>query len=143
MATTFLVGDTTVYYTKMKIRQQTKLWPILAKDLGPLVGGLQKAQGLVESNQVEAINELITAAAPALEHIETYLDAFENQTEFDKSMGNGNTSRQKMKLFEDEVLKDPGDVISYISQCINEEFGAFLASSGLKGLFNPGQAENP
>lgn len=140
--TVFSVGDKTVHYTKMKLRQQLKLWPVLAKDLGPLVGGLQGAKELAEVDIAAALGTLLTSASSALEHIEFYIDAFEPHTKYEKSMGGENKpSLVEMKLFEADVLCGPAEVVSYLQQCIQEEFGAFLASSGLQGLFSQSPAE--
>jgi hypothetical protein len=121
----FTVEDRTFTYTKMKLREQMKLWPKLAKDIGPLLPVLGKLQSSTDDG-LDGVAELVKAAAPLLENVEFYLDAFSPRliTEWDGKP-------VKLKPFEEQILTSPKVVVLLLVKCVQAEFGDFLVGLGV------------
>ena len=122
----FTVDNRQYTYTKMKLRDQFKLWPKLAKDLGPILPVLGTLQNS-DSDGLEGVAKLVEAAAPLLENVEFYLDAFLPRlvTEWDGKP-------VKLKPFEEQILTSPKVVVLLLVKCVQAEFGDFLSELGAK-----------
>lgn len=128
-------------YEKMGLRQQMKLWPTLAKDLGPVIGQLKAMQGKDFNDpdvQVSVMCDMLEKAGGVLEHAELYLDAFVKQTQVDVSpIAKG---LQPLAAFEEQVFTSPTHVIEFVIKCMQIEFGDFLAE--LLEKTEPAQSES-
>lgn len=114
-------------YSPMKLREQMKIWPKLAKDIGPLLPVLGQLQS-ADDDGLGGIAKLVEAAAPILENAEHYLDVFGARitTEWDGKP-------VKLKPFEEQIVTSPKIAVVLIAKSIQAEFGDFLQGLGVTG----------
>lgn len=142
MSEIFKVGDRKFWYDKMKLREQMKLWPALAKDVGPLLTQLKGLQGenLEDPDtQVRVFSKVLGEASGVLEHVETYFSAVVARTEVDVSPIA--VGKQPLAAWEEQVFQHPGQVLEYVVKCLQIEFGPFLAE--LLGKEEQSPSETP
>jgi hypothetical protein len=123
---TFEVEGRSFIYTKMKLRDQMKLWPKLAKDLGPILPTLGELQDS-DDDGLKGISKLVESAAPLLENVEFYLDVFSPKLTTD-----WDGKPVKLKPFEDQILTSPKVVVLLLVECVKAEFGEFLKDLGVQ-----------
>lgn len=127
----FEIQGTTFEYTRMKLRQQMKLWGRVAADLGPIIPVLATMQEASESEQLAKLGDLLKSASPILDNAETYLNAFVPHVKVDWDAGGKGVKRVPLKDFEDLAL-DGRKAALLIVECMKLEFGDFLG--GLAGV---------
>ncbi len=129
------VDDLEFNYTKMKLRAQMKIWPLLAKDLGPILPKLKELQSadlVSPEGQMGVFGMMLREAAGVLEHAEEYYAAVAAQTEA-KFHGKWH----ELALFEDQIFQHGGQVIEFTIQDLQEEFGPLLSSLDAKAAPEP------
>jgi len=140
MSEQFEINGRKFFYERMKLRQQMKLWPVLAKDLGPVIGQIKDLQGINledKEQQIEVMIKLLGKAGDVLENVERYYGAVAAQTEVDMSpIVKG---KQPLVTWEEQAFGHPGHVLEYVVRCLQAEFGDFLAS--LMSETEPDQSE--
>jgi hypothetical protein len=142
MSEQFEVGGRKFYYERMKLRQQMKLWPVLAKDLGPVIEQIKDLQGVNledKETQIEVMVKLLGKAGDVLENVERYFDAVVAQTQVD--MSPIVSGKQPLVSWEEQAFRHPGQVLEYVVRCLQAEFGDFLAE--LFAQTEPDQSETP